>query len=919
MNGILIPGLYMLAGICSYAAFSHLSAGLRRPFDLSHLLFAGMCLLMVPFAIFQILSMQAADIAGFVWALKGNIATIIIFLPLFPWFVAQYTARRLPGLLAGLSLLAIVLFVVNLIQPYSLQYDQIDSLRVLHLPWGEAVARGVGHNSPWAYGAILGLLIVFGYAFYAFCSRYLSQRRLTDLGMMVAVGLFLISAIEGILVRLSVIDFIEIGPFGFLAMIIAMSAGLSYETQHRLRNSERRFRSLVEQAPFSIQVLAPDGYTRLVNPAWEKLWGVELGRLAGYNILHDQQLVEKGVMQYVEKSFAGEAEEIPPVTYDPVSLSVTRNRWVRGYIYPIKDEKGAINDVILVQEDVTEHKRAEDSLRESEMRFRTVIEQSPIAMAFGRDGYTVDVNAVYLQLFGYDDVAEVRGQPVTSQIAPQCRAEVEERISRRIEGMPAESTYETIGMRKDGSQFPLLISAKRVLLSDGPLTYAFLIDLTERKASEEKIKQLAFYDPLTDLPNRQLLNDRLRQASASSLHSGRLGALLLIDLDDFKTINDTLGHDMGDMLLKQIAQRLESCVREGDTVARFGGDEFVILLENLSEQALEAAAQAKLVGEKVLSAFIQPYQLATLVYRGTTSIGITLFSGLQGIEELLKQVDIAMYQAKKAGRNILRFFDPKVQDVINKRATLEGELHQALENRQFLLHYQLQVDSERRPVGAEALIHWMHPEHGLVSPIQFIPLAEETGLILPIGQWVLETACSQLRAWQEKALTRDLVLAVNVSARQFRQADFVSQVKAVVQRHAINPKQLKLELTESLLLENFEDTIATMNALKELGVRFSLDDFGTGYSSIQYLKRLPLDQLKIDQSFVRDLGTDTSDRVIVRTIIAMAQSLNLEVIAEGVEKEEQRQLLLNKGCTHFQGYLFGMPEPIEQFELLLGQ
>jgi EAL domain-containing protein (putative c-di-GMP-specific phosphodiesterase class I) len=361
-------------------------------------------------------------------------------------------------------------------------------------------------------------------------------------------------------------------------------------------------------------------------------------------------------------------------------------------------------------------------------------------------------------------------------------------------------------------------------------------------------------------------------------------------------------------------------VREGDTVARVGGDEFVVMLENLRKDPFDAAAQAEAVGNKILASLNQPYQLVAREYSGTPSIGITLFNDQrQSIDELLKQADIAMYQSKKSGRNTLHFFDPQMQETIDARASIENELHKALEIGQFHFHYQIQVDSLHRPLGAEALIRWIHPVRGMISPAQFIPLAEETGLILPIGQWVLETACTQLKAWAQDALTRDLVLAVNVSAKQFRQADFVDQMQSLVQRHAIDPKLLKLELTESLLLENIEDTIATMNEIKKIGVCFSLDDFGTGHSSLQYLKRLPLDQLKIDRSFVRDIAVDSSDKIIVSTIIAMAQSLNLDVIAEGVETEEQRQLLLNSGCTHYQGYLFGRPVPIEQFELLLKQ
>ena len=437
----------------------------------------------------------------------------------------------------------------------------------------------------------------------------------------------------------------------------------------------------------------------------------------------------------------------------------------------------------------------------------------------------------------------------------------------------------------------------------------------QRRESEREIQNLAFYDPLTLLPNRRLLLDRLRHALASSRRSGKKGALLFIDLDNFKILNDTLGHDMGDLLLIQVGQRLLTCVRENDTVARFGGDEFVVMLEDLSAEPMAAAAQTESVSEKILATLNQPYHLLTQEYCSTPSIGATLFGDpVQAIDELLKQADIAMYQAKRAGRNTLRFFDPKMQVTINARAELEEGLRKALFKHEFQLYYQIQVGSSFQPLGAEALIRWIHPERGVIAPLHFIPLAEETGLIIPIGQWVLDTACAQIKEWQKSAISRDLVLAVNVSAKQFRQKDFSDQIKVLVERHAINPALLKLELTESLFLDSFEDAIGTMNALNEIGVQFSLDDFGTGYSSLQYLKRLPLKQLKIDRSFVRDLVLDTSDKAIVRTIIAMAGSLSLDVIAEGVETADQQQILLDKGCNHYQGNLFSMPVPIEQFD-----
>jgi diguanylate cyclase (GGDEF)-like protein/PAS domain S-box-containing protein len=542
------------------------------------------------------------------------------------------------------------------------------------------------------------------------------------------------------------------------------------------------------------------------------------------------------------------------------------------------------------------------------------------------DGICTFVNSACLRMLGYERPEDIVGKAVHALIhhthpdgRPYPIEECKVRLSTR-EGSTAHADDE-IHWRADGSSFPVEYWSHPIYRNDR-LTGAVVtfIDITERKRVEAEINLLAFHDPLTHLPNRRLLIDRLQQALASSVRSGKTGALLFIDLDNFKTLNDTLGHDIGDLLLQQVAQRLVLCVREGDTVARLGGDEFVVMLEDLNKDALEAAAQTEHIVEKIFAMLGQPYQLAKYEYQGTTSIGATLYNDKQqATDELMKQADIAMYQAKKAGRNNLRFFDPMMQEAINDRVALEGELLKAIENRQFQLHYQIQVDSSRRPLGAEALIRWLHPERGLVPPAKFIHLSEETGLILPIGQWVLDTACAQLKAWQQDALTRDLTLAVNVSAKQFRQADFVAQIQRVVQQHAINPMLLKLEMTESILLESVEDTIATMNALNEIGVQFSLDDFGTGYSSLQYLKRLPLDQLKIDQSFVRDISAGERDRLIVRTIVAMAQSLNLDVIAEGVETEEQRQLLLDNGCTHFQGYLFGKPLPIAEFETTLNQ
>ncbi len=443
-------------------------------------------------------------------------------------------------------------------------------------------------------------------------------------------------------------------------------------------------------------------------------------------------------------------------------------------------------------------------------------------------------------------------------------------------------------------------------------------DITERKAAAERINSLAYFDPLTDLPNRRLLLDRLRQAIAAGARQARFNALLIIDLDNFKNINDTLGHDLGDLLLQQTAQRLVACVREGDTVARLGGDEFVLLLKALSEDAQEAAKSAETVGGKILQALNQPYVLAGTTCHSSPSVGVTLFAGHDGsLEELLQRADLAMYRAKDAGRNTLRFFEPEMQAAVSTRAALESDLRDALAQQQFLLHYQPQVDDTGRIKGAEVLLRWHHPERGLIAPLSFIPLAEDTGLIVPIGRWVLETACAQLQAWAGKPETSHLTLAVNVSARQFHQVDFVDQVLEVLKRTGTQPARLKLELTESMLVSNVEDVIAKMRTLKAIGVGFSLDDFGTGYSSLSYLKRLPLDQLKIDQSFVRDILADANDAAIAKMLIALGDTLGLAVIAEGVETAAQRDFLAVQGCHHYQGYLFSRPVPIDEFNKLV--
>lgn len=562
-----------------------------------------------------------------------------------------------------------------------------------------------------------------------------------------------------------------------------------------------------------------------------------------------------------------------------------------------------------------EKNEAEDAMRIAAVTFDT---QEAILIT-KPDGEILRVNQAFQEITGYSAEEIIGKNPRILQSGRHDAAFYQAMwASIRSSG---KWTGEIWDKRKNGEIYPKHITISSVSDFNKQVTHyvAVFRDISTLKQSEQEIHRLAFYDPLTNLPNRRLLLDRLQQAMINSERNNRHGALLFLDMDHFKVINDTQGHGMGDRLLIEVGSRLQNCVREGDTVARLGGDEFVVVLEGLANNADEAATQTELVADKIRQELGKPYMLDKFEFLSTASIGISLFTGHQeSAEDLLQHADVAMYQAKSAGRNAIRFFDPGMQTTLDKRAGMESDLRRALDKQQFRLYYQIQVDNLRRPLGAEVLLRWEHPERGLVSPLDFIPLAEESGLILPIGLWVLNTACTQLKQWQHNALTRDLTLAVNVSAKQFRQTDFVTQVQRILLESGAKPSRLKLELTESTVLENVEDTISKMREIKTLGVSFSMDDFGTGFSSLQYLKRLPLNQIKIDQSFVRDIATDPNDAAIVQTIIAMTEALGLDVIAEGVETEAQLEFIELRGCHAFQGYLFGKPVPLDMFEEMLG-
>ncbi|SFN19033.1 PAS domain S-box-containing protein/diguanylate cyclase (GGDEF) domain-containing protein [Formivibrio citricus] len=666
-------------------------------------------------------------------------------------------------------------------------------------------------------------------------------------------------------------------------------------------------RGVIEQSLAGIYLIQ-DGRFAYANQGFADIFGYEsasaiVGKLSvGEFVVPEDR---DKVAENIRRRMAG---EVPEMRYSFTGLRKGGER-IEVEVHGRRMEFNGKPAVIGVIIDITERKRAEQQLRIAAAAF----EAQEGILVTDTDENILRINEACQQITGYA-AAEMVGE--TPGMLKSGRHDAA--FYRSMwESILATGSWrgEIWNKRKNGEIYPEWLTITAVKNAEGVVTHyvATFLDISERKAAESRIEYLAFYDQLTRLPNRRLLLDRLQRAMAVSSRRGTEGALLVIDLDDFRGLNDTFGHDQGDTLLQLVAERLKACVREGDTVARLGGDEFVMMLEGLSSVPEEAAEQSKIIAETILETLNQPYLLANREHHSTSSIGVTLFSDQKNnIDELLKRADLAMYKAKQAGRNTLCFFDPDLQASVARRMSLEADMRAGLRKNQFFAVYQPQVNHEQQVFAVEALIRWNHPARGIVSPGEFIPVAESSGLILALGQWMLREACRQLVEWQRVPELAHLTVAVNVSARQFHHPDFVEQVLLALDETGADPKKLKLELTESLLLDDVEAVIGRMTALKAHGVSFSLDDFGTGYSSLAYLKKLPLDQLKIDQSFVREVVSAANDAAITHAIIGMAKSLGLSVIAEGVEEEAQRAYLAKQGCHAFQGYLFGRPVRAEE-------
>lgn len=690
-------------------------------------------------------------------------------------------------------------------------------------------------------------------------------------------------------------------------------------------------RGIFESAGRAIVLTDATGLIRYFNPAAQQMLGYTWDEVVGRETPLIFHLPEEIEARAAALSVAHGTATSPDFSVFIVGLGAAATHLDADWTFVRKDgsrlsvsltvsqlkgDGGEIEGYLGIAADISQRRQLEQDLRIAAIAF----ESQAAIMVTDASQCILQVNQAFSRLTGYTAEEAIGQRPSLLKSGWQDAAFYVDMWRELSE--TGHWQGEIWNRRKNGEIFPEWLTISGVRDSWGKLTHfvSTFSDISNLKVAESEIHHLAFYDPLTAMPNRRLLLNRLEKSCSTSRRSGQHGALLMIDLDHFKTLNDTLGHDVGDRLLVEVAKRLADCIREGDTAARLGGDEFIVMLDNLGRDAESAGVQAEIVAEKIRLELARPYLLqADTEYFRSASVGISLFHGHdKTVDVLLKQADIALYKAKDAGRNTIRFFDCAMQTALDERAALEAGLRRALSRDELILHVQPQVNAERQLIGAEVLLRWHPPKQPMVLPGDFIPLAEDTGLIVPIGLWVLDQACAELRRWADEPGMAELYMAVNVSARQFRQPDFVTQVADALSRHAVNPQRLKLELTESLLLDNVEDVVEKMQALRRLGVRFSLDDFGTGYASLSYLKRFPFEQLKVDRSFIRDIMTNSDDAGIVRAIIAMGNTLRLSVVAEGVEDSEQHAYLVRHGCSLFQGYLFGKPMSFEDFRQKLG-
>ncbi len=711
-------------------------------------------------------------------------------------------------------------------------------------------------------------------------------------------------------------DFVLKNRIGRLAGAVRQALLESDQTRARLdaeqsvRHRERRLRDVLDLLPHPIYVKDPEGRFVIVNQALADIYGTSVQALVGKR---EDEFGRTEAERRVTLSGDPHAPRI--VVQEELTDARGRKRILHTVRMPYSGPAEAVPGLLGVSIDVTDQTRLDEELRLAAIAF----DSHNATFITDAAGAILKVNKAFTEITGYA-ADEVTGKAADSYFRSDRHDEAFFQEQRRALETVGTWQGEIYNRRKNGELFPVWESVTAVRDAEGNLTHlvSHFQDISERKQVQAHIEHLAYHDPLTHLPNRSLLLDRLQQALARYRRRGQYGALLFLDLDQFKAINDSLGHAVGDLLLCEVARRLAGQIRKEDTVARLGGDEFVILLAQLDGSAETAVREARSVAEKVHEIFVEDFNIAGYALRVGASIGVTVFpEGDETADEVLRHADIAMYRAKMGGRRTVSFFSPEMQAAATERVQLENQLRQAVERREFSMHFQPQVDIRSgRILGAEGLLRWNHPQRGPLSPGLFVPVLEESGLIVPVGEWVLMTACQAGSSFAPSS--ERLRISANMSPRQFHHPGFVSRLRAILDVAGLSPESLELELTESGVTRDLDDTIEIMRTLKNIGVRFSLDDFGTGYSSLSYVKRLPLDTLKIDRTFVNDCTADSDNTAIVRAIIAMAKTLDLDVVAEGVETEAQLNFLAEQGCTAYQGYHFSAPVPERDFKQLIG-
>ena len=861
---------------------------------------------------------------------------LILALSLLQGFNARFWGERHTARAIGSGLIFGVMCVVGMMMPITLTpgviFDGRSAVLSMAALFGGPLVGAIAGAVAAAYrlhlgggGALVGVGVITVSVLLGLLMRVLVRSDKVTPGFLSFLGLGVVVHVVALLFflglpgdtakrvfeMLALPYLLTLAPATALLGMLLLDLDERQRTGKALRDSEARMRAITEAVPDVLMVLDEDGRYLKIRAPDEKLLIADAESLSG-KLMTDVLPPEKAAMfqDYVRRTLQSDSAQMLEYTLDTQGGPRVFEARARALDAPFEGRRA----VVLLTRDITDRVRLEE-----EQRIAAIAFESQQGMMI-TDAYSVilRVNKAFTAITGFS-AEEAIGQRTSLLASGRHDTAFYRAMWSKLH---ADGVWEgeIWNRRRNGEVYPERLSISAVRNADGMVTHyvAAFMDITFSKAAEDEIRRLAFYDALTGLPNRRLLSDRLGQAMASTSRTSRHGALMFIDLDDFKNVNDLLGHHNGDLLLQKAGARLRDIVRESDTVARFGGDEFVVLLADLPEHSIDAAQQAERVAEAMLAALNRPYVLDGQTRQTSASIGIAMFSGsTHSIDEMLRRADLSMYESKQRGKNRLHFFDPVMQETVTARLRLEDEIRTGLATRQFCVHYQAQVENGRGIVSAEALARWRHPDKGFIPPVQFIPVAERAGLMPALGLQVMEDALEQLARWARKPETAHLSVAINISAAQLYQSDFADSVLEAITRTGAPPGKVVLELTESILLGDVDGAIDVMQRLRARGIRFSIDDFGTGYSSLAYLQSLPINELKIDRSFVRNLPASEGNLAIVRAVVALASALGVKVIAEGVETEDERNALAGNGCQFFQGYLFARPLPADEFEGLL--